>query len=245
MQNIPKGSIRRMFVPDDGKTFVNADLSQAEARVVAWLAGENRLMQVFTNGGDIHRRNAANIFRKAEKDVTKDERELAKRIVHASNYGMGPITFAKNAGVSVAEAKKLLNAYFSEYPRIKLWHMSIENTLRKTRTLTTPLGRKRTFFNRWDSTLLREAYAYIPQSTVADVLNVGLRRCYAEYRNTDTNILLQIHDAVLLQTPTPGVANVARRVKELLTIPIQIGIQQLVIPVDVSIGPNWGELEKA
>lgn len=243
MQNIPKGCIRQMFVADEGKTFINADLSQAEARVVAWLAGEDRLIKVFTDGGDIHRKNAANIFRKAEASVTKDERELAKRIVHASNYGMGPITFAKNAGVTAAEAKRLLNAYFAEYPRIKLWHMSIERQLRGSRTLTTPLGRKRTFFNRWDQSLLKEAYAYIPQSTVADVLNMGLRRLYAKYNNTDTDLLLQIHDAVLLETPTSKVADVARDVKELLTIPIRVGFRDLVIPVDVTTGLNWGDLK--
>jgi DNA polymerase-1 len=244
MQNIPKGIVRRIFIPDEGKVFLNADFSQAEARVVAWLAGEDRLIQIFKDGGDIHRRNAAKIYRKAEADVTKAEREIAKRIIHASNYGMGPVTFSKNAGIPVAEAKRLLNAYFAEFPRIKLWHMAIQRDLRNSRTLTTPLGRKRTFFNRWNESLVKEALAFIPQSTVADLLNMGLRRLYAKYNGSAVEILLQIHDAVLLQVPVLDVAVVAEDVRRMLTIPIQINHKELVIPVDISVGQTWDSLKK-
>jgi DNA polymerase-1 len=244
LQNIPKGIARRIFVPDDGKIFVNADLSQAEARVVAYLASDERLIKVFESGGDIHCKNAAGIFRKSEGEVTSEERELAKRVIHASHYGMGPITFAKTAQIPVANAKRLLNLYFSEYPRIKIWHMQVAAQVRKTRTLTTPFGRKRTFFNRWSESLVKEALAYVPQSTVADLLNLGLRRLYAIYKGTDTNLLLQIHDAVLLQTPQVGWEEVARKVKETLTIPVLVGNRTLVIPVDVSVGSDWDGLQK-
>ena len=244
MQNIPKGIVRRIFIPDEGKVFLNADLSQAEARVVAYLAEEDRLIKVFQDGGDIHRRNAAKIFGKAEKDVTKEEREIAKRVVHASNYGMGPITFARNAGISTPEAKRLLNAYFAEFPRIKLWHMSIERELKQSRILITPLGRRRTFFNRWDESLKKEAYAFVPQSTVADLLNMGLRRLYEKYRGSDNQLLLQIHDAVLLQVPRMEVQKVAKEVRETLSIPIIIKHKELVIPVDISVGESWDGLRK-
>lgn len=244
MQNIPKGIVRRIFIPDEGKIFLNADLSQAEARVVAWLAEEDRLIKVFQDGGDIHRRNAAKIFRKPEGEITKQEREIAKRVVHASNYGMGPVTFAKNAGIAIPEAKRLLNAYFAEFPRIKLWHMSIERELKQSRTLITPLGRRRTFFNRWDESLKKEAYAFIPQSTVADILNMGLRRLYEKYRRTDNQLLLQIHDAVLMQVPCLEVQKVVTEVRETLSIPIMIHHKELIIPVDISVGENWQDLKK-
>lgn len=244
LQNVPKGIARRIFIPDSGKLFVNADLSQAEARVVAYLAGEERLIRVFQEGGDIHRKNAANIYRKPIDKVTSEERELAKRVVHASNYGMGPITFAKTAGISVAEAKRLLNQYFTEYPRIKLWHMQIASQLKKSRTLTTPFGRKRTFFNRWNESLVKEALAYIPQSTVADLLNLGLRRFYEETKGTQTEILLQIHDAVLCQCLCADVQGVSNRIRQCLVRPITVGGKVLEIPCDVSVGKSWDELQK-
>lgn len=244
MQNIPRGSFRRMFIPDDDKVFINADLSQAEARVVAALAGETRLMQIFERGGDIHRRNAANIFRKPEEEVTYDERTLAKRIIHASNYGMGPVTFAKTAGISIPESKRLLNAYFAEYPRIRLWHMQIASILKRSgRVLVTPLGRKRIFLNKWNDALLKEAYAYQAQSTVADLLNMGLRATHEHYKNSDVEILLQIHDAILLQCPRDMVPEVARTVKRLLEIPIEINNHTLLIPADITVGDSWGSLE--
>lgn len=244
LQNIPKGAVRELFIPDSGQVFINADLSQAEARVVAYLAGEQRLIDVFNSGGDIHRRNASNIFRKPECEVTSKEREMAKRVVHASNYGMGPITFAKTAGIPTADARALLNKYFQEYPRIKLWHMSIEQQLKKSRIMHTPLGRMRTFFNRWDGSMLKEAYAYIPQSTVADILNIGLRRLYELEKELGFQLLLQIHDAVLLQTAVDNVARLAPIVKKTLEIPIVIGGKTCVIPADVSVGGNWNDLKK-
>ena len=211
------------------------------------MAGEQRLIRVFEGGGDIHRRNAANIFRKKEEEVTGDERELAKRIVHASNYGVGPITFSRNAGVPVPEAKRLLNAYFSEYPAIKLWHLDMASKLRKSRTLTTPFGRKRTFFNRWADSLLREAYAYIPQSVVVEVINTGLRRLYEKVKqeNLGIDILLQNHDALLCQVKTEEVQKAGEIIKGCLNVPVLVNHREYYIPTEISIGDNWYDLKKA
>lgn len=244
LQNVPKNGIRHIFIPDDGCKFINCDLSQAEVRVVAWLSNEERLIRIFTEGGDIHRKNASNIFRKPIDEVNEEERYIAKRVVHASNYGIGPITLSKQAEISVAEAKRLLNAYFAEYPRIKLWQLSVASSLRKSRTMQTPLGRKRTFFNMWNESLLKEAYAYVPQSVVADILNAGLRKVYERYKGTDVKILLQIHDAILIQAPANMVDDVCVEVKKLLEIPIRIGYNDYVIPVDISVGDNWEDLKK-
>ena len=148
LQNIPDGIIRSMFVADERYTLINADLSQAEARVVAYISGDQRLIEIFEQGGDIHKKNAANIYNCKEEEVTDEQRYLAKRVVHASNYGMGPRTFAQTAGISESEATRLLNRYFAAYPRIKFWHMQVRSQLDKTRVLVNPFGRKRIFFNR-------------------------------------------------------------------------------------------------
>jgi len=244
LQNVPKGICRRMFIPDTGKVFVNADLSQAEARVVAYLAQDERLIKLFENGGDIHRRNAANIFGKPEGEVTEEQRELAKRITHASNYKIGPVTFAKESGLSVAESKRVLNQYYANYPRIKMWHMQVESQLRKSRSMTTPLGRKRTFFNRWSEQLTREGIAYVPQSTVVDIVNDALREMYGIFRNTETNILLQIHDAILLQTPIDDIVKTIEIVTRCMTRPVTINHRTLTIPCDISVGGNWNDMKK-
>lgn len=240
LQNVPAGPVKTLFLPDEGYTLINADLSQAEARVVAYLANESRLIRVFEEGGDIHRKNASNIFRVPEANVTDEQRQLAKRVVHASNYGMGPITFAKQCGIPASEAKRLLNQYFATYPGIANWQLDIASQLRNKRYLVTPFGRKRVFFNRFNDSLTKEGFAYIPQSTVADI--VGQALVCAHQKGIE--LLLQVHDSLLVQAPTGEVDQVCRMLKECLTVPLEINGKILVIPVDVKIGQNWNDMEK-
>jgi len=240
LQNIPKGSCRRMFIADEGKVFIESDLSQAEVRVVAYLSEETKLIDLFTKGGDIHTQNAAWIFDKQVEEVKKEEREMAKRLVHASNYGIGPRTFAHYAGIGEREAKRLLEKYFTTFPRIRSWHYEVQSHLKKNRTLVTPLGRKRTFFDRWGESLFREAYAYIPQSTVGDVLNLALIKLKEKF--PDLEVMLQIHDAFVIQVPKETVGMWVSRVNEAFNIPLNIRGRTLIIPVKHKVGKNWDEM---
>lgn len=245
LQNVPPGVVRTLFIPDHGKVFVNADLSQAEARVVAYLANEQRLIRVFDEGGDIHRKNAANIFGKPESDVTDNERQLAKRVVHASNYGMGPITFARTASISAAEGKRLLNQYFATYPNIVNWQLSVNACLNRRRVLVNPFGRRRIFYNRYGEGLFKEGYAYLPQSTVADVINQGLINLHKRKGEIEgLDILLQVHDSILVQAPVESLSKTALLLKECLSVPVSIGGKILVIPVDIKTGVNWEDMKK-
>jgi len=240
LQNVPEGIAREVVVPDDGMVFVGADLSQAEARIVAYLAGETRLTALFDRGGDIHRGNAARIFRKPEAAVTPTERYIAKRIIHASNYGMGANKFAQVAGVTKAEAKALLHQYFNTYPRIKVWHLQVADTIKRTRTLTTPLGRTRQFMGPWGDDLLREAYAFVPQSTVSDLLNDGLIQYHHEGPG---EIVLQVHDSIVVQVPGPAADLAATKLRQCLTRPVDINGHTCTIPVDIKRGCSWDALK--
>lgn len=241
LQNVPHGMPRQVFVPDPGMVFVGADLSQAEARVVAWLAQDERMMDVFKQGGDIHKRNAALIFHKSEADVTPDERYLAKRVVHASNYGMGPRKFAQIAGITEREARALLDRYFQAFPRIQSWHREVERQVRQGRTLVNPFGRKRVFMERIGPELFREAYAYVPQSTVADQLHRASLEIWARLPEP-ARIVLQVHDSIVVQCSESQVEEVKAIVREALERPIVIMGRELVIPADVKVGSNWDEV---
>ena len=230
MQNIPPG-MRDFIIPDEGMTFVEVDLSQAEVRVVAWLSGDAHFMEFFESGADVHQEVA---------NMIGTDRQTAKRIVHASNYQMGFMTCAKVVGCTVAEAKKHLKNYYEKFPAIKRWQDSVIKTVSSTRELTTPMGRIRTFYGRSGAGLHREAIAYLPQSTVADVLNIGWRKLY----DLGYEILIQVHDSVLVQVPTPVKKATLIEIKEALEIPIYINGRTLVIPADVKVGPNWKDLEK-
>lgn len=246
-QNIPKGIARRMFIPDPDKVFVSADLSQAEARIVAYLAGEVSLIRLFESGRKIHRKVGADVFRVREDALTDSQYRVAKSLVHASNYGMGPNTFAKKTGVSVSDAKRLQNAYFAAYPGIKLWHLRIKSELQRSRQLSTPMGRKRLFLETLNDNLLKKGYAYIPQSTVSDVVNQGLIDLWKLLPN-GADLMLQVHDAIVIQCGLVQVPIVVALMQQCMVRPIRIeGIDRRVricsIPIEVTTGFNWNDME--
>jgi DNA polymerase-1 len=146
MQNVPKGICREIVIPDEGCMFISADLSQAEMRVVAWLANDTVLIDTFNSGKDVFNKVASIVFDISVDKVSPEQRQLAKHISHACNYGMGPTTLSEISGLSYADSKEKLNLYHINFPRIRMWQMEIEARLRKVRMLETPMGRKRTFF---------------------------------------------------------------------------------------------------
>ena len=221
--------------------FIEVDMSQAEARVVAYLAEETRLIELFNGGGDVYKQVAAWIFNKDVDDVSGDERSMAKKLVHASNYGIGARAFAYHSGVRESEARLLLGKYFTAFPHIKTWQLTIQARLGKSRVMTTALGRKRTFFGRWGEQLFREAYAFEPQSVVADVLGAAMIRFdgadklwkYAEF-------MLQVHDSFLVQTDddSAGIEIVKGMIRSAFDYPIYIKGRRLVIPIEIKVGSN-------
>lgn len=256
LQNVPKGICREIIIPDEGYMFISADLSQAEMRVVAWLANDTILINTFESGKDVFIRVASIVFNVRVEDVTPEQRQLAKHISHACNYGMGPMTLSEISGLSFADSKERLNLYHTNFPRIRMWQMEIEAKLRKIRMLETPLGRRRTFFGRWNNALLREAYSYIPQSTVSDVILMSMIEMDRRLPK-DCSILLNIHDEVVIQVPlryrhieTDTVHDnvivttsvIEDLMIECMTVPIQINDRILRIPVNTKHGYNWNEV---
>lgn len=239
-----------MFIPDTGMAFVYRDLSQAEARIVAHLANSERLIELFDDPTrDVHTENARRIFGKS--DINEEERFLAKRVIHASNYGMGPEKLMRVVNEDAAvtgvridfrKARDLIDKYFMLYPEIKeVFWKGVEKELRFTRTLNTPFGRKRMFFGRWDDKLLNEAYSYIPQSTIGDLCNKGVVRCFNEIEQTgEGQLLLQVHDSILMQCPIDQVQKVAHLMGEAMNNPFEMNGRQVIIPTDVKVGLNWG-----
>ena len=249
LQNVPLGLCRRMFVPDRGKIFVSADLMQAEARYVAQEAGEEKLIQAFLEG-DPYVSMAEQIFHIRREEVGRDQRYLAKRMVLALNYMMGVNTFAFFAGISTARARELKEMYFSTYPRVGEWQQAVIREVGKTRVFTTPWGRKRQFFNRWGDELWKEAVAYRPQSSIADLLNMALLKMddSIRERGRDWQAMLHVHDQFIIQVPEGEEKEAQIAMGEVFAIPIKVQtiqgtIKEFTIPIKVKCGPNWDELE--
>jgi DNA polymerase I len=246
LQNIPEG-IRLMFVAKPGHSFVYMDYKQAEAQVVAYLARSDSLIELFEDAArDVHKENAARIFGVPLQEVDKNKRYLAKRIIHASNYGMGEKRFmeivnqdAQITGVRInkTEARSLLERYFLLYPEIReVFWKDIEVALRSTRVLDTPFGRKRTFFGRFDDKLLKEAYAFVPQSTVGDLCCKALVNCHS----AGLEVLLNVHDSLLVQCADDQINSTIVKMVRAMAIPITIHDREFIIPTDCKVGKNWG-----
>lgn len=258
LQNQPE-EIRGMYVPDRGKVFVYRDYSQAEARVVAYISRATGLIELFEDPSrDVHKENASRIFGVPVGQVTEEQRYNAKRGVHAFNYGMEDDQFVRVVNQAFRDtgfrmnhstARKIREGYFLLYPEIKenFWK-GVERELRQSRTLVNAFGRKRIFFGRWDDKLLRDAYSYKPQATVGDLCCKALVRCYYEIElgrpELDAQLLLNVHDSLLMQCPVEHAETVARLMGECMAIPITIEGSTFLIPTDSKVGFNWANRPK-
>lgn len=264
LQNIPE-EMRQMFVADPGKAFVYRDYSQAEARVVAYQSRCHGLIELFEDPSrDIHAENAARIFGHKsavlEKDggpVTAAQRYLAKRVVHACNYGMAAPRLveivnedaaATGIRITLQQARQLIERYFLLYPEIQqnFWR-EVEHELHHTRTLDTPFHRRRMFFARWDDKLLREAYSYVPQSTCGDMgrkawINIADR--LRDRPALGALCLLNVHDSLLVQCNEDAIPETVSLMRESMIIPVELNGYTFTIPTDCKVGYNWGNFDK-
>lgn len=237
--------IRRMFIPDKGKVFIQADSSQAEARVVAVLARDFELLKAFDTI-DIHRRTAGLIlgmtpnliledgFIPGVDELEKDgsERFCGKKVRHAGNYNMKKRRFQQEfntdsqkfeIGLTISEWKAgdMLEKFHSASPNIKnVFHYEIEQCISETRTLIDPFGGIRIFNGRIDEDLFKEGYANIPQRTVAHLVQTAGLNVYDEIKGEDAQFVSENHDALVLQVPEKEWELYARLLKREMERPI-------------------------
>jgi DNA polymerase-1 len=207
---VTKPNIRKMFVPPRGFTIVEIDIKQGDAQIVAWESQAKKLMETFEaqrrgdliNGLpiDVHSRNALivspDLPLNKKGRVPDNIRQVYKVGVHATNYGVSPYSLAHKLGLTVAQTKTFQNRWFGANPEIPKWHESVEHEVMTTRSVTNVLGYRRFFMGRIDD-VLPEALAWKPQSTVALVINAGIRK--VGRRLPFVQRLLQVHDSAIYQ----------------------------------------------
>lgn len=252
LQNIPP-TARKMYRCDEGKIFVEADMKQAEAVIVAHLIGDVRLQHFFKKGFeatpeeagkyDIHKMTASLMFGIDYNEVTPEIRRIGKTLRHAVSYGAGPNVVADQLAIELKDAKHLIDLYHKANPLLRVWYQSIQNELKTTRCLTTPMGRKHRFLEMWGDGLFRSAYSFKPQSTVGDFLNQSMRILYDKYGD-EIDIMLQLHDAIYVQCEDnrEAVQRTKEMMSECMVRPIKIGFEEFVIGIDFVTGYHWGDL---
>lgn len=192
-------NLRKMFIPDPGFAIADHDLEQADARIVAWEANCPSLKEIFNDPGrDLHNEHTEIIFGRYTGEGDPN-RHRAKTFVHAANYAVTARTLAATLGITVHEAERLLTRYFGERPEVKDWHEAVGIQLQSHRFVENVFGYRRFYFDRIED-LLKEALAWIPQSTVAIAVNLGIKA--VERKLTWAEFLLQVHDSAVHQFPT-------------------------------------------
>jgi DNA polymerase-1 len=252
---IPRDAkIRKMFLPDLD-VWIHRDLSQAEAWLTYYEAGANDMLEKMTDGLKPHQLMASIIGGKGYNESGKGTKEytLGKKVVHASNYLIGPRTLAgsikKELGINVSQgqAKQYINAYYRLVPEVSIWHLKILNELKENRMiLRTAFGRERKFFGHFDGTLkgsialMQKAVAYKPQSTIGDLL-VRILLKWEELK-TVGKLILPNHDEGNFDCRWVDLATCLKELNEAFNYSFNVGkYKNIVIPWDTSIQKNWGE----
>lgn len=248
LYNIPPGA-RAMYIADKGKVLVQADYVQAEAVVVAYLIGDTRLKRIFSDRFkapseekekyDVHRLTASMMFGIPEDQITKEMRRVGKTIRHACNYSGGPMMLAAQLNCEAAEAKRLIQLYHNMCPQLQLWYTRIQEELRRSRTLVNLLGRKHRFLSRFGDELFRSAYAYIPQSTVGDLLNNSMVEAYHKYQ---MDLWLTLYDAIYIQCSPNEITAAKETLRSIMIKPLVHNYETFFIDADFKVGENWGEM---
>lgn len=249
-QTLPS-HLKSMFLAPEDALFVEVDLAQADARVVAWDACEDTLMRFFREKRDIHCYVASQreLFNCSPDAVTHDQRQLGKKVGHAANYGVGAGTLVEsclkemNLVLSERRAQEMLSGYYRTFPGIPRWHERIRDTLSRTRELRAPTGYVRQFLGRYDSAMHREAYAHLPQHLVSYAINKLILYLYGQ---PGVQVLLQIHDSGLFQIQASQLDNVLELIKhqDSWNPSFKLTGGDLRIPIEIKAGRSWGSMKK-
>lgn len=232
--------IKKLFLPDQGLVFWNLDLDRADLQVVVWEADDTELKQMLREGVDLHKENAKVLFGVASvADVTKGMREFAKSFTHGTNYGGSADTMARATGTTRHQAELAQRRWFSAHPGIAAWHERTLGQIQTRRMVENKFGFRCVFLDRPDN-LLPEALAWIPQSTVACVINYALVRIHETIPHNQAEILLQVHDSIAGQCQPEFNLE---RLKEAARVTIPYD-DPLIIPCSVKSSPrSWGHCE--
>jgi DNA polymerase I-like protein with 3'-5' exonuclease and polymerase domains len=260
-QNMPP-AFKKYLLCDPGYLLFNIDLSAAENRVVAYIAPEPNMMECFELGQDMHKKTAALLFGKSMEDISDEkgsceigggaysERFWGKKANHSLNYDLGFRSFAFQYEIPEPDAKFLVDRYHQAYPGVRAYHSWVQYELQKGRKLTDAFGKSRTFLGRWGDSLFKEAYSYIPQSTVAGKMNRDGVLFVWENPSIfeQVELLNTVHDSIGYQLPlTAGwdyMASVLLTLKESLTSEISWGNTKFHIPIDAEVGLTFGHTIK-
>ncbi|MBI9044117.1 MAG: DNA polymerase I [Anaerolineaceae bacterium] len=254
LQNIPTRTeigrrVRNAFVASPGKTLLAVDYSQIELRIVAHMSGDVGMIKAFQAGQDIHATTGAAIYSVPIEEVTKDQRRHAKAINFGLIYGMSAFGLSNTTGLTLAESEDFVKAYFMQFPEVKKYLDKLRKDAADIGYVETMLGRRRYFPNLTTERNMmvrqreeREAINAPIQGTAADIIKlamIDLHKIFEE-KLPEADMLLQIHDELIIECPLDKLAEYAGILQETMEKAFKLSVPLIT---DARSGPNWGELQ--
>ncbi len=249
LQNIPTrtalgSEVRRMFAADEGKVLVDADYSQIELRLLAHISGDDAMREAFLSGEDFHTVTAAHVFGVAVECVTPAMRRAAKAVNFGIVYGISAFSLSQDLGITVAEAKAYMDAYFDRFPGVKRYMDGVVEKARKDGFVETLLHRRRDLPEIKASNHNMRAFGErvalnMPvQGTAADIIKLAMVRVFdrLQREKLEAKLIMQVHDELIVECPEHEV----EQVKQLLTEEME-GAFDLSVPLtaEAHSGKNW------
>ena len=250
LQNIPIRNeegrrIRQAFIAREGYKIVAADYSQIELRIMAHLAHDEGMLKAFTEGKDIHRSTAAEIFGVSLEEVTNEQRRNAKAINFGLIYGMSEFGLSNQLGISRQEARTYMDAYFNRYPNVLQFMTDIKAKAAEQGYVETLLGRRLYLPEIKSSNGMRRKAAErvainAPmQGTAADIIKVamiGIDKMI--FGDENIKMIMQVHDELVFEVKAERVEHYSQLIKAEMEKAIKLHVPLIA---DVGVGDNWDE----
>ncbi len=249
LQNIPTRfelgkRVRKIFEPEQGKVYIDADYSQIELRVLAHMSGDKHMIQAFKNNEDIHKQAASKVFKTPIDEVTKEQRSNAKAVNFGIVYGISDFGLSQQLGISRKLAKTYIDEYLEQYPGIKQYMENIIEIAKKQGYVETLFNRRRYIpeINSKNYTVRqfgnRAAMNTPIQGTAADIMKIAMIKVQKELKakNLKAKIVLQVHDEMMIEAPEEEIEEVKQITKTNME---QAATLKVPLIAEISIAKNW------
>ena len=251
LQNIPTrtdlgSEIRKMFIPAEGCVLVDADYSQIELRLLAHISGDTAMQAAFTSGADIHTATAAQVFHVDPADVTHEMRRRAKAVNFGIVYGISAFSLSQDIGVTVAEAKAYMEAYFATFPGVRKYMDDVVAQAKERGYVETLFHRRRDLPEIKSSNFNMRSFGErvalnMPiQGTAADIMKLAMVAVEKRLKRElpEAKLVLQVHDELIVECPEGQAAAAAKLLEEEME---QVAHLSVPLTAEAHWGRNWLE----
>lgn len=251
LQNIPTRfelgkRVRKVFKPEKGKIYLDADYSQIELRVLASISGDEHMIEAFKEGKDIHKQAASKVFKTPIEEVTKEQRSNAKAVNFGIVYGISDFGLGEQLGIGRKKAKQYIEEYLEQYAGIKQFMENITEQAKEQGYVETLFHRRRYIPElKSNNYMVRQFGARVAmntpiQGTAADIMKIAMIKVYNEIksRKLKSKIILQVHDEMMVETPIEEKEEMIKIMKKCMESAANLEVPLIA---EISDAENWYE----